>query len=157
MVSDADPHRASITPAGHATGLLWKVALEEGIRWPTRRPWRLLAAVGAVTESIAHIPVTQEHLSEAPYIGVGFVLLTIAGLVLALLLPEHDTDQVWVMTGVVAGLALTGLVLSRTIGLPQIHDDIGNWTGPLAIVAAVGEVIMLVALRLRLLDRPTRP
>ncbi|MEO7130395.1 MAG: hypothetical protein ABIZ07_03350 [Dermatophilaceae bacterium] len=44
----------------------------------------------------------------------------------------------------VAALALMGYFLSRTIGLPQIGDDIGNWGEPLGIVAIIAEAAMLI-------------
>lgn len=118
--------------------------------WPLagrahRSRWRVLAALGAIGEAAGHIPVTQEHLSEAPYIGVGFVLLTVAGFLLAALLLTADTTAVWSATGAVAALALTGFVLSRTVGLPQIRDDIGSWGEPLGIVCLAAEALMLAA------------
>ncbi|MEO7130394.1 MAG: hypothetical protein ABIZ07_03345 [Dermatophilaceae bacterium] len=61
---------------------------------PVRSPWRLLAAIGAVGQAVAHLPVIEQHLSEAPYIGVGFVLLAIAGIVLGTLLLVADTPAV---------------------------------------------------------------
>jgi hypothetical protein len=112
---------------------------------PLRSAWRLLAALGAFTEAAGHIPVTQMHLTEAPYIGVGFVLLTVAGFALAHLLLSADTPAVWAWTGVVGALALLGYLLSRTVGLPQIRDDIGNWSEPLGVVCIIGEAVMLVA------------
>jgi hypothetical protein len=122
---------------------------------PADSPWRVLAALGAIGEAVAHIPVMQEHLTEAPYIGVGFVLLTAAGFLLAQLLLTADTTAVWVSTVVVAGLALAGYVLSRAVGLPQIGDDVGNWTEPLAIVAIAAEALMLATAATHLLSRHT--
>ncbi len=123
---------------------------------PLRSDWRLLAAAGAITEAAAHIPVTEKHLLEAPYIGVGFVLLTVAGFLLAGLLLMSDSHAVWVATAVVSTLALFGYLLSRSIGLPQIHDDIGDWADALGLVAVTGEVLMLAASLVHVLARPGR-
>lgn len=109
-----------------------------------RSRWRLLAAIGATGEAAAHVPVMQEHLSEAPYIGVGFVLLTVAGFLLGFLLLTADTPSTWDLTRVVSALAPAGYILSRTVGLPQIQDDIGNWAEPLGIVSMITEGIMLL-------------
>lgn len=117
---------------------------------PVRSPWRLLAAIGAVGVAVAHIPVIEEHLSEAPYIGVGFALLAIAGIVLGTLLLIADTPAVWVSTLVLALLALVGYLLSRTVGLPQIGDDIGNWGEPLGVLALIAEAIMLITAAVQL-------
>lgn len=123
---------------------------------PARSGWRLLAAAGAVTMAAAHIPVTEKHLHEAPYIGIGFVLLTVAGLLLAQLLLIGDSRAVWVCAAVVSTLALLGYGLSRSVGLPEIHDDIGNWAEPLGLVAIVGEAVMLIASVLHFARRAER-
>lgn len=133
---------------GTATALPWPLAGR-----PEGSSWRLLAAAGAVTEAEAHIPVTEDHLHEAPYIGVGFVFLTVAGFLLSALLLTSDSRAVWVSTAVVSTLALLGYLLSRTVGLPQIHDDIGNWTDALGWVAITGEALMLTASLAHLLHR----
>lgn len=144
--TDGDP-----VTVGAATALTWPLTGR-----PARSGWRLLAAAGAITEAAAHIPVTEAHLHEAPYIGVGFVLLTVAGFLLSELLLIRDSHAVWVSTAVVSMLALLGYLLSRTIGLPQIHDDIGNWTDALGLVALTGEALMLTAFVLHLLHRAER-
>lgn len=122
---------------------------------PARSSWRLLAAVGAFGEAVAHIPVIEEHLSEAPYIGVCFVLLTISGFVLGNYLLNADSQAVWVATGVVSALALLGYLLSRTVGLPQIGDDVGSWSDPLGIVAISCEALMLATASLQIRNART--
>ena len=111
---------------------------------PARSPWRVLASLGAAGEAVAHIPVIDQHLTEAPYIGVAFLLLAVAGLALGHLLLAADTTAVWASTLIVSALALGGYFLSRTTGLPQIHDEIGNWSEPLGIVAVATETVMLL-------------
>lgn len=122
-----------------------------------RSPWRLVAAIAAAGMAVSHIPVTKAHLSEAPYIGIGFVLVTIAGLVLMQLLLSRDTRTTWIAALVVSALALMGYLLSRTVGLPQISDDVGNWGEPLGVMAIVFEAILLLAAITHLLTRTRHP
>jgi hypothetical protein len=103
------------------------------------------AALASIGEAVAHVPVVEPHLVEAPYLGVGFVLVTVAGFYLALRLVVDPDELVWFATGVVAVLALLGYLLSRTVGLPQIGDDVGAWADPLGITAVACEVLMVVA------------
>ena len=149
-----DPSRSAAVESAPAARPLAGGLLLDGR--PLRSPWRLLAAVGAATEAVAHIPVIEEHLSEAPYIGVGFVLLAVAGILLTFLLVSADTAGVWAATALVAALALAGYIVSRTVGLPQIGDDVGNWTEPLGLVALSGEGIMLLSAALHLFTRRRR-
>lgn len=125
-------------------------AIASVLTWPLAgRPphsaWRVVAAAGAIAEAVAHIPVIEDHFSEAPYIGVLFVLVTVAGFLLAVLLLTADSRAVWVSALVVSALALAAYVLSRTVGLPQIEDDIGHWADPLGTLAIVGEAVMLLS------------
>jgi hypothetical protein len=93
--------------------------------------------------TVAHVPVLEEHLATAPVVGVGFALLSVAGIVLAVLLVSADNVWTWAATGLVAALALAGYVLSRSVGLPTIRDDVGQWSDPLGMLAMAGEVLML--------------
>jgi hypothetical protein len=48
---------------------------------------------------------------------------------------------------------LIAFLASRTIGLPQIEDDIGNWSEPLGLPAIAAEATMVVLAYLRLWGR----
>ena len=111
---------------------------------PLRSPWRWLASFLLLVAGAAHVPLISEHLEEAPYIGVLFMLLAIICAVLAVLVVVADATLVWVASAVVTALALAGFLLSRTVGLPQIGDDIGNWTEPLGFPAVGAEALMVV-------------
>lgn len=100
---------------------------------PIKHPLRALPVLAVVVAGAAHIPVIPAHLREAPYIGVLFIVLTVASFALAAVLALGDVAAAYLSTAAVMGLALLAYVISRTVGLPQIGDDIGNWLGnPLA-------------------------
>jgi hypothetical protein len=115
-----------------------------------------LAAAGAIGEAVVHIPLLESHLTEAPYIGVGFLLLIVAGFTVGTKLLVAPDKRAWALCGLVATLALLGYILSRTVGLPQIHDDIGDWQDPLGTLAILCEFTMLVATLVQLAVRPVR-
>lgn len=122
---------------------------------PARSPWRLVSAAAAVSTAVAHMPILREHLKEAPYIGVGFLVLIIAGLLLSQLLLVSDTPAVWTSTLIVSVLALLGFATSRTLAMPMMAHDVGNWADPLGVVALISESIMLVTSLLYLGTRRT--
>ena len=117
--------------------------LRSALRWP--------AAALLVVTAATHIPLVPHHLEEAPYVGVLFAALSAVSLLLAALVCLCDTPAVWAATGVVTAAAVVAFVLSRTVGLPQLADDIGNWSEPLGFPALLAEVaaaaVALVALR----------
>lgn len=108
------------------------------------RGTRLLAAGMLLAAGAAHIPVIPSHLREAPYIGVLFILLTLACLALAALLTWHPHAPSYAAATIITAAAITAYVLSRTIGLPMIEDDIGNWFEPLGIISVLTETAAFV-------------
>lgn len=108
-----------------------------------RSPWRWPAAATGLVIVAAHIPVTPMHLSEAPYIGWSFVALEVAMAVLAVALLLRDTPLVWLAAGVVPTLAIAAYALTRSVAMPQIADDVGNWTEPLGVVSVLAEAVLV--------------
>ena len=114
---------------------LWSPAQHSPLRWPAL----LLLMVNAAI----HGYLAPMHLIEAPYIGTLFIALSAACIVLAGLLSFLDNVLVWAATGAMSLLALVAFLVSRTIGLPQIRDDIGNWTDPLGYPNMVVEILTI--------------
>lgn len=108
---------------------------------PLRHPLRFPAAALLVIAGIAHIPVTPQHLEEAPYVGFLFIALTVVCFGLALVLLRHDTAVLWAAVGLVTVMAVLAYLVSRLTPLPQIGDDVGNWTEPLGLVSITSEFL----------------
>jgi cytochrome bd-type quinol oxidase subunit 2 len=125
-----------------------------------RSPYRFLLIPGAVVAAIAHIPVIGPHLREATYMGVLFIVLTVALLVLATAALIRDSGAVYLATILTCALAIIGYAATRTVAFPQLADDVGNWLEPLGVVCVLSEALTLVAgiaaLR-RPLSRPPQP
>ncbi len=109
-----------------------------------RSAWRWPAAAAALTVAAVHLPVTGEHLSEAPYVGWLFVALEVVAVALAVLLVARDTALVWTAAAVVPALAIGAYLLTRSVAMPQVAEDVGAWTTPLGIVALTAEALLLV-------------
>jgi hypothetical protein len=110
----------------------------------------LLVAAGT------HIPLIQDHLEEAPYVGWLFILLSVVCIALAVVILFVDSASVWLLSGAVCFAAVVAFLASRTIGLPQIGDDVGNWTEPLGFPAVASEVLMVALAILHLRRAPQR-
>jgi hypothetical protein len=113
---------------------------------PSKLRLRWLTAVCLAVIAGVHIAIAPEHLHEAPYAGVLFLVLAAATLAAAGLVLTTDHPLVWIGT---AGLSLSALVaylVSRSVGLPSLSDDIGDWLNPLGVVAVVSETaVVLIA------------
>ena len=109
-----------------------------------RSPWRWAAAAISLTVAAAHLPLIPEHLNEAPYIGLSFIGLEFAAVGLAIALVNWDTAGTWRAAVVVPALAVVAYLVTRTVALPEIADDKGNWTDPLGAVALSAEVLLVI-------------
>jgi hypothetical protein len=89
--------------------------------------------------------LVPDHLREAPYAGALFIALSAAALVTAMLLSAVDHDLVWLAAVAISFGALVAYFLSRSIGLPSLRDDIGDWGNPLGLAAVACEALTLVS------------
>jgi hypothetical protein len=96
-------------------------------RWPTAA---LLSATAAI-----HMTLVPDHLRDAPYAGALFIVLSAAALTAAILLAGTNHEFVWLGAGALSASALLGYFLSRSIGLPDLSDDLGDWLNPLGLTA----------------------
>jgi len=105
-------------------------------RWVTSA--LLLVAAGS------HVPLVSEHLREAPYVGWSFIVLIVTCVLLAGCIALVDQGAVWLLSAAVCLGALVAFLASRTVGLPQIGDEVGNWTEPLGFPAVLSEALVVV-------------
>lgn len=127
--------RTAARGSGHATG---------------REPFRWAVVALSVGNAAVHGYLAPMHLDEAPYMGALFFVLAAASLALAAALTVADYAWLWVATATITAAALAGLLVSRTVGLPELHDEIGSWTDTLAVVTLVLEaaIVMFAATRI---------
>ena len=108
--------------------------------------WRRLAAACLAVTAGIHIAIAPEHLHEAPYAGVLFLVLAAAALTAAGLLLSTNHPLAWTGAGALSLSALVAYLMSRSVGLPSLSDDIGDWLNPLGAVAVVTETaVVLIA------------
>ena len=107
--------------------------------------WRWILAIGAFAAAAAHVPVIGPHLSEAPYMGGLFIVLTAACVGLGVAALTKDVLAVYAMSVVTCGLAILGYVATRLVGFPMLGDDVGNWLEPLGLVSIGSEAAVVVA------------
>jgi|ERR1700694_3649828 hypothetical protein len=120
---------------------------------PLRHRLRWALAACAVISAAAHLPVVAEHLREAPYMGVEFIVLIIGCLLIGAAALVYDTAAVYTLATVVCGLAVVGYLLTRVVAFPALADDVGNWFEPLGVVSVVAETATVAVAAHVLADR----
>jgi hypothetical protein len=109
-----------------------------------RSDWRWPGAALLVEIAAIHVSLVPQHLREAPYAGVLFAALGAGALVTAAALLICDDRRVWLSAALLVGGAIAGYIASRSIGLPSLADDVGDWLNPLGGAAVLAEVLTLV-------------
>jgi len=111
---------------------------------------RATAVVALAGVALIHLLDLPGKFTETPYMGALYVLLMIGCVLAAALLVRGSSRDAWRLAVLVPLGPMIGYLLTRTAGLPQATDDIGNWSEPLgmaslfvegALVALAGAVL----------------
>ena len=83
----------------------------------------------------------------------------VASVAVAFYLLHTGAPRAWAAAGLLAAATLVGFVLSRTTGLPNASDDVGNWTEALGLASMFveGAVIVLAGYAWALVRHERRP
>jgi hypothetical protein len=96
---------------------------------------RAVAAVGLAGIALIHLLDSIGKFQETPYMGWMYVGLMLACLTAAAALIRANLREAWLAAIALPASAIAGYTLTRTVGLPQAHGDIGNWSEPLGLAA----------------------
>ena len=117
---------------------------------------RAVAIVGLAGVALIHVLDAHDTFVESPYKGWLYVGLIASTLAAAGLLLRRPSRGAWIATAVLPLSAFAAFVLSRTVGLPQGADDIGNWWEPLGLASLFVEAAV-AAVALHVLAPVRRP
>jgi hypothetical protein len=112
---------------------------------------RAVAVVGLAGVALTHLLDAPGTFQDAPYKGWLYVALIAGSTATAAALVRSDDLRAWAAAAALPAGAIVAFVLSRTVGLPQGADDIGNWTEPLGLASLFveGSLVALSAAVLR--------
>ena len=104
---------------------------------------RAVAAVGLAGVALIHLLDAHDTFSAAPYKGWLYVALIAGSLAAAAALLRRSDPRAWAAAGLLSAGAFVAFVASRTVGLPQGADDIGNWWEPLGLASLFVEGLVV--------------
>jgi hypothetical protein len=96
-----------------------------------------------VVVGLIHLIEAPEYLEEATYVGVLFLINVLLALVSAFGI-YRGMWWGWLLSILVAGGAFIVYVLSRTIWLPGLEKDVGNWFEPAGILSLIVESLFVL-------------
>ena len=142
QLQSANP-RLGIAPEPHAP-LFDHHAINQAVREAAVRG---TLAVGLAGVAVIHAVDGVGKWSEVRYMFWMYMALIAGALITAGAVLFTRSRAALLAAAAVAASAFAGYVLSRTSGLPNATDDIGNWTEPLGLASLVVEgCVVAVAL-----------
>ena len=96
---------------------------------------RAVAVVALAGVALVHLLDAPGSFQAAPYKGWLYVALIVGSLAAAGALIRTSDPLAWAGAALLSSGSILAFVLSRTVGLPQGADDIGNWTEPLGMAS----------------------
>ena len=96
---------------------------------------RAVGVVGLAGVGLIHLLDAPGKFAETPYMGWMYVALIAGCLVVAAELIRSGSRLAWAAAALLPLSALVGFTLTRTVGLPQATEDIGNWGEPLGMAS----------------------
>jgi hypothetical protein len=96
---------------------------------------RGVGAVGLAGIGLIHLLDAPGKYAETPYMFWMYIGLMLGSLAVAAEIVRTGSRLAWTAAGALALSAAVGFILTRTVGLPQAHEDIGNWTEPLGMAS----------------------
>jgi hypothetical protein len=124
---------------------------------PRGQGQRWIVATAALIAAAAHVPVIGPHLDEAPYMGILFIVLTVACLGIAGAVCVRDSAALYAAAALTCGLAVLGYAATRLVAFPMLADDVGNWLEPLGVWSVISETVVVLAAVSALVRRPAAP
>jgi hypothetical protein len=108
---------------------------------------RTLAVIGLAGVALIHVLDAHDTFVATPYKGWLYVGLIVGCLATAAVLVRRNDRRAWLTALLFPLGSLVAYVISRTVGLPNSADDIGNWWEPLGMSSLFVEcaVIALAA------------
>jgi hypothetical protein len=106
---------------------------------------RAAVAVGLAGIGLIHLLDSIGKYSETRYLFWMYVALMVGSLAVAGAVLFSRTRLPFLAAAGLAASALVGYVLSRTTGLPNATEDIGNWAEPLGLASLFVEGAVVAA------------
>src|SRR5205823_4018076 len=104
---------------------------------------RAVGAVGLLGVALIHVLDAPHAFAEVPYQGGLYVVLIVGCVAAAGALVVGSSPRAWLAAMLLPLGAASAFVVSRTLGLPQGADDIGEWTYPLGIASLFVELVLV--------------
>jgi hypothetical protein len=104
---------------------------------------RTATIAGLTGVAVIHVLQLPDAFSETFYLGMLFIGAVAGAMLVAVTLTRTSSRGVWTAAVALPALVLLGYLFSRTTGLPDATNDVGEWDEPLGLVSMVAEGLVV--------------
>jgi hypothetical protein len=105
---------------------------------------RTAGIVLIVVTGLIHLVEAPEYFEAATYLGLLFAANVVGSAASAFGI-ARGLEWGWLLGFLVAGGAFVAYVVSRTVGLPGLEDEVGEWAEPLGLASLIVEGLFVAA------------
>ena len=106
---------------------------------------RQVTVFGLLGIALVHLLDLPGTIGPSPVQGTLYLVLVVACLAAAVSILHATSWLHWVIVATIAAAPFVTYVLTRTVGLPFDHSDIGNWGDRLGVAALFLEAVVVLS------------
>jgi len=119
---------------------------------------RSVTVFGLLGIALIHLLDLPGTIGPAPMQGMLYIALVVTCLAAAVAFLHATSWLRWMVVATIGTAPFVTYILTRTVGLPFDHADVGNWGDQLGVAALfVESIVVLTALYALWLERDQRP
>lgn len=108
---------------------------------------RLVTATGIgliLLVGLTHLWESPEHFKAAGYIGTSFLANFAGSVIAAVGIYRGASTWGWLLGAVISSISIVAYVVSRTLGLPDFEEAMGNWGNSAGSAAVIFEALFVM-------------
>ena len=104
---------------------------------------RVIGVVALLAIGTIHFLQIVPTVQQTPLLGVGYVALIAASVIVAVWLTVANDARAWAAAGLISAAVLAGYAFTRFVGTPFDNQDVGNWACMLGLASIFVETALL--------------
>lgn len=104
---------------------------------------RAIGVVALLAIGTIHFLQIVPTVQQTPLLGVGYVGLIAASVIVAAWLTVANDARAWAAAGLISAAVLVGYAFTRFVGTPFDNQDVGNWACMLGLASIFVETALL--------------
>src|SRR5205814_9151455 len=139
---------ACVTPRRISARRIYAPRANQGALMPNKHAvdaatLRATGVVALLSIGALHFLQIVATFQETPLLGLGYVALIAASIVVAAWLIVAEDTRAWSAAGLISAAVIVGYIFTRVVGTSFDNQDVGNWSCVLGLASLFVETTLL--------------